>query len=641
MDQIGLYSQITEFTNDNAGTAEWCKAERDGEIFFIKRFQSPVYPSKEIELPEKKRIDRINRFHSAMNEKKAVYQCLQKCDSRGSLVIPFEVMNYQYHICAIANYVEGNLKAEDVCRLSEWQRLVLMRTLTFAVMKIHEAGLVHSDLKPENVIIIQDTEGNCKIKLIDFDGSFFASSPPEEAENVTGDPAYLAPEVLRFCAEENIHLDYHMDVFALGLILHYFWSGKLPEKPANQTMGEYLLRGGILVLDGSLPLALQKSLQGMLAVDPNERINIEKVYSVLGAQISLRHREITKLTEKTEYIHKPKRYEIEVDEYAETDEEPKYKASAKSPRSKTILKKKRKHKKGKILSVLRIAACFLIFFLMLVGEPGIIIKTEEYFSNLKSVQTTLASAAPDPAPLKAASQTASPETARSFSVIDISTKKGKTTIQWEDSLDAGPYIVSYKYAGEGSVKQARFYAGKDEKSSTTHFKFFNTSCLIPGERYIIEVTDSLGTVITKNYFVPWEGIFFEGQLSVASVEVSTKKVYESPSGNGELAAFQANTMSMNMKNGYLFGLYYEVEIPELKSSKSYFTQIIMKGPNGFAQTIVAADVSYQLGNHYWSCLGSYFFDRIKHYNGVIPSGEYTVELFFDGMWVDMLTFSIT
>ena len=265
MNQIGEYRQLTPFTNENAGTAEWCMAEKDGRQYFVKKFQSPVYPSKDLGLSETKYQARIAKYHAAIEQKKEIYQTLRNSDDSGTLVVPVEVISYQYHICTIAEYVTGNIKPDEVSNLSEWQRLVLMRTLTLALMKVHEAGVVHGDLRPENVLISQNAEnGNCALKLIDFDSSFLESSPPEDIA-----ASYYAPEALNKSAAKP---DHRIDIFALGAVFHCFWTGKRP------TEGD--------APDPSIPHSLQTIISGALQADPDKRISAEEIYSSLEAMLN-------------------------------------------------------------------------------------------------------------------------------------------------------------------------------------------------------------------------------------------------------------------------------------------------------------------------------------------------------------------
>ena len=280
MERIGLYKQLTAFTNENAGTAEWCMAEKDGTKYFVKKFQSPVYPSKDLGLPEKKYQSRVIKFHAAEESRRAMYRALRENDTSGTLVVPVEVINYQYHICTIAEYIFGNVGSNEIYKLSEWQRLVLMRTLTLALINVHRSGVVHSDMKPDNVLITQNPEnGSCALKLIDFDGSFMASNPPEDA---AGDPAYFAPEAYAMATIPGIRLDKRIDVFALGIIFHYFWTGKLPDKSTDQTIGQCILKGESVKLDSSIPEQLRKIIEQSLEGNPDKRISEEQIYNELG-----------------------------------------------------------------------------------------------------------------------------------------------------------------------------------------------------------------------------------------------------------------------------------------------------------------------------------------------------------------------
>ncbi len=286
MENIGLYRQTSEFTIENAGTSEWCRAERGGKQYFVKKLLSPVYPSKDIGLSEKFYKARVEEFHRAITGRQEIYRRLGEANTSGLLVVPVDTINYQYHICTIADYIDANVRPDQVCLLSEWQRLVLLHSLTLALMNVHQAGVVHSDMKPDNVLIRQDEEGNCRLFLIDFDGSYLAEDAPSDPEKVHGDLAYFAPEIYRMLMEEDVRPDFRTDVFALGLIFHYLWCGKLPPKPADQTVGEHVLLTGELGFDPSVPPSLRELIRRMLLAKPEDRIALNAVYGILGVFIS-------------------------------------------------------------------------------------------------------------------------------------------------------------------------------------------------------------------------------------------------------------------------------------------------------------------------------------------------------------------
>lgn len=297
MERIGLYEQTTDFTNRNAGTAEWCAAQKDGKEYFVKKFQKPVYPSQALGLSPEKYQLRVKRFHEEENRYKSLYDALRAHNASGTMVVPEEVVTYQFHICTIAEFLHGNLKPDMVCKLSPWQRLVLMRTLTLAVMNVHEAGIVHGDLKPENLILSQNADnGMCRLHLIDFDGSYFVADAPKRADEILGDMAYWAPEIYAKFEHEEIALDEKIDDFALGILLHYLWCGTLPARPKEQTIGQYVCSGGAVEIDKSrVPLAIAKTIQGLLAAEPAKRISCRQAYDILGVQLAQYPKEIVML----------------------------------------------------------------------------------------------------------------------------------------------------------------------------------------------------------------------------------------------------------------------------------------------------------------------------------------------------------
>lgn len=98
---------------------------------------------------------------------------------------------------------------------------------------IENEGIIHRDLKPDNIMI--DDELNVKIidyglsKIIDF------SSITSTGTQI-GSPLYMAPEQLR----DSKHIDYRVDIYALGIILYEMLTQNIPYKAT--TLPELLLK---------------------------------------------------------------------------------------------------------------------------------------------------------------------------------------------------------------------------------------------------------------------------------------------------------------------------------------------------------------------------------------------------------------
>lgn len=94
-----------------------------------------------------------------------------------------------------------------------------------ALEHAHQAGIIHRDVKPENVMIRDDG----LIKLTDFG---IAQIVDKERMTVTGQllgsPAYMAPEHV-----EGRPLDFRTDVFAVGILTYQLATGQLPFRGKN------------------------------------------------------------------------------------------------------------------------------------------------------------------------------------------------------------------------------------------------------------------------------------------------------------------------------------------------------------------------------------------------------------------------
>ena len=124
----------------------------------------------------------------------------------------------------VMEYVDGvDLKSfiRETDHLPIEQSLDLMIQICEAVGYAHRAGLVHCDLKPQNILVSPDG----RAKVTDFGISLALASidPDEQTDVVWGSPKYFAPEQAAGTAPSP-----SSDVYALGIILYEMLTGKLP-----------------------------------------------------------------------------------------------------------------------------------------------------------------------------------------------------------------------------------------------------------------------------------------------------------------------------------------------------------------------------------------------------------------------------
>jgi non-specific serine/threonine protein kinase/serine/threonine-protein kinase len=108
-------------------------------------------------------------------------------------------------------------------------RLQLMLALCRAVGHAHRRGIVHCDLKPANVLVIEDV-GGPRPKVIDFGIARAIGS--HEALSIIGTPGYMSPE-----QRAGQALDARTDVYALGVCLLRLLGGHAPGAQAPATDG--------------------------------------------------------------------------------------------------------------------------------------------------------------------------------------------------------------------------------------------------------------------------------------------------------------------------------------------------------------------------------------------------------------------
>jgi len=98
------------------------------------------------------------------------------------------------------------------------------------LVEMHDAGIVHRDVKPSNLFLARDADGKERIKLLDFGVAAFqqpvarGESSLTLSEAVVGTPRYMAPEQV----QSSRQVDARADVWALGVTLYELLAGVAP-----------------------------------------------------------------------------------------------------------------------------------------------------------------------------------------------------------------------------------------------------------------------------------------------------------------------------------------------------------------------------------------------------------------------------
>ena len=112
-------------------------------------------------------------------------------------------------------------------RLSEEESKKYFRQLYNAILYIHNNNIVHGNLKPSNVIFLD--EKKTRLAIIDFKLSALSNGNSNEKIKPTNAP-YISPEVI---LDDNINSMPCLDIWGLGIILYEMICGKNPFKGKN------------------------------------------------------------------------------------------------------------------------------------------------------------------------------------------------------------------------------------------------------------------------------------------------------------------------------------------------------------------------------------------------------------------------
>jgi serine/threonine-protein kinase len=161
--------------------------------------------------------------------------------------------------------------------------------------RAHQMGVIHRDLKPDNILLLPPTEtgGRDRVKILDFGIAKLLDPPALTAsDKIFGTPGYIAPEYAAGAA-----IDARADLYSLGVVLYEMVTGRLPfeaEYPADLLL-KHMLDPPIppRTFRPELPEVLERFVLRLLVKNPDERFRdafhmleeIERVKQSIGGPL--------------------------------------------------------------------------------------------------------------------------------------------------------------------------------------------------------------------------------------------------------------------------------------------------------------------------------------------------------------------
>lgn len=277
---VNGYMVDNPLTSAGGGNCKWGFCKKNDKEYFLKEFLSPKFPSWSADISKQMRDIQIKECNEWLERRTRVYTAVKDSD-RGNIVVPLELFREHNQFYLVTEKIESNsVDFEYISKMPIEEKVILLKILAYQFAALAENHVVHSDLKPDNLIFKNTVADSFTVKIIDFDASFLEDDLPDP-EEIVGDSVYYSPEAIYYQVTEGEgKITSKSDLFSLGIIFHQILCGELPsfESDDAETIGEAVLNDLTININENVPKGYDELIKKMLIGDVEKRISAKEVW---------------------------------------------------------------------------------------------------------------------------------------------------------------------------------------------------------------------------------------------------------------------------------------------------------------------------------------------------------------------------
>ncbi len=190
----------------------------------------------------------------------------------------------------VMEYLDGldllqYVKSQPNKRMSAKELIPLVLEICKALAKIHESGIIHRDIAPDNIKITSDG----RVKLLDFGAARATSNKDVNSFTVVVKPGYAPPEQYMKTSKSGPWTD----IYALCATMYRALTGKKPAEASDRRSEECLVKPRELNPD--IPIWLEQVILRGMAIEPENRFrNVKQLENALVQEKEVQPPEVLK-----------------------------------------------------------------------------------------------------------------------------------------------------------------------------------------------------------------------------------------------------------------------------------------------------------------------------------------------------------